>query len=147
MHKHKPEAMAIRDLLEPVQHTGGGKFRTLSLPLVELSELSLQMKLQMKSFGLAKLFQTASVCDVCKGRELHTIHRGEELPWSWCKAHQMQPEQPGAPGNWGCRRRSSQGYQHIFLVQIDIFHRCLLFPTNSLPFLTSLSSDQKTVFW
>lgn len=87
VYKHKPEAMAIRDLLEPLQHTGGGKFGTLSLCLVELLEPSLQMKLQMKSFGLAKLLQTASVCDVCKGREPHTTLTGEELSWSWCKAH------------------------------------------------------------
>lgn len=72
--------------LEPVQHTGGEKFGTLSLPLVEL-EPSLRIKLQMQSFGLAKLFQTASVCDVCKGREPHTACTGEELPCSWCKAH------------------------------------------------------------
>lgn len=60
--------------LEPIQHTGGEKFGTLSLPLVEL-EPSLRIKLQMQSFGLAKLFQTASVCDVCKGREPHTPAR------------------------------------------------------------------------
>lgn len=76
-YKCKTEAMAIGDLLESLQHTGDGKLGTLSLPLVELSKPCLQMKLQMKSFGLAKLFKTASVCDVRKGREprasLHEI--------------------------------------------------------------------------
>lgn len=71
MYKCETEVMAIRDLLESLQHTGGGKLGTLSLPLVELSKPSLQMKLQMKSFGLAKLFKTDSVCDVHKGREPH----------------------------------------------------------------------------
>lgn len=46
-------------------NTGGGKLRTLSLPLAELSKMSLQIKLQMKNFGWAKLCKPASVCDVC----------------------------------------------------------------------------------
>jgi len=33
-----------------------------------LSKPSLEMKLRMKSFGLAKLFKT-SVCGVCKGKD------------------------------------------------------------------------------
>lgn len=69
MYKCETEAMAIRDVLESSQHTSGGKLGTLSLPLVELSKPSLQMKLQMKSFGLAKLFKMVNVCGVHKGRE------------------------------------------------------------------------------
>lgn len=80
MYKCKTEVMAIRDLLESLQHTGGGKLGTLSLPLVELSKPSLQMKLQMKSFGLAKLLKTARVCDVRKGRAPHVSPRKMELP-------------------------------------------------------------------
>lgn len=53
-----------------------GSFGTLSLPLVELSKPSPQMKLQMKSFGLAKLFKMALVCDVHKGRKPHaSLHK------------------------------------------------------------------------
>lgn len=76
MNKCETEVMAIRDLPESLQHTGGGNPGSFSLPLVELSKPSLQMKLQMKSFGLAKLFETASVCDVRKGREPHaSLHK------------------------------------------------------------------------
>ena len=76
VYKCKTEVMAIRDLQESLQHTGGGKLGTLSLPLVELSKPSLQVKLQMKSFGLAKLFKMASVYDVRKGREPHaSLHK------------------------------------------------------------------------
>lgn len=54
VYKCKAEVMAIRDFLESLQHTGGGKIVTHSLPVVGLSKLCLQVKLQMKAFGLAK---------------------------------------------------------------------------------------------
>lgn len=67
--KCKPEVMVIGDVLESLQHADGGNLGTLSLPSVELSGPSLHMKLQLRSSGLTKLFQTASICDVCKRRE------------------------------------------------------------------------------
>lgn len=71
MYKCETEAMAIRDILESLPHAGGRKLGTLSLPLVELSKPSLQMKHQRKSLGLAKLLKTAGVCGVRKGRDPH----------------------------------------------------------------------------